>query len=175
MFFNQGEVNPFFMIGPGFYTHNNKIYVEKDKKVIQVFNQTGKQIASIDINKGYKKKPVTKDDKTRFINYFKNEPAFKSIYERIKRDIKYYKYFPGIYNFMLADKKLYVFRWNDGSDNREISIFDLNGKLIKTTKKKFYMKDLMIPYAFTIKDGIIYQLVENEDDEGKWDLFATTI
>ena len=37
------------------------------------------------------------------------------------------------------------------------------------------MKNLMTAYAYTIKNGIIYQLIENENNEGKWDLHATNI
>ena len=72
----MGEVNPFYMIGPFFYTCEDKIYVEKDKNIIQVFNKEGNLLSSIDTNIKYKKLLFTKKHKNNFLNYYKTEPAF---------------------------------------------------------------------------------------------------
>ncbi len=175
VFFNQGNVNPFLFHGPNFYTVNGKIYVEKDKNRILVFDKIGNQISSIDVNKGYRKVLVTDKDRSKFLNYFKTHPSFKELYGRVKRDIKLNKYLPGIKLFLFADNKFYLIRWTSSDSKQDIAVFDLNGKLIKKAQTTFLMKDMMIPYAFTISNDLLYQLIENKDEEGNWDLFATPI
>ena len=175
VFYNQGDVKPFYMYGPNFFTYDNKIYVEKNKDKILVYDQNGKKISSININQGYKKQLVRKKDEKRYLNYFKNNPAFKNIYMNIKRDIKYSKYFPGIRLFYIFDQKIYIIRWSDSKEETGIAVFDLKGKLLKETKVSFKMKSAMSSYAFTISNDVLYQLIENEDDETKWDLYATEI
>ena len=174
-FYNPGEVNPFLLYGPNFFTADDKIYVEKNKDEIQVFDQSGKHVSTIDINQGYKKKLVKNSDKNKYLNYFKNEPAFKSMYRNIKRDVNFFKYFPGIRLFELSGKRIYVIRWTGNNDKTDIGVYDLNGKLIRNIQVPFIMKDTMIPYAYTINNDILYQLIENEEDESKWDVFSTEI
>jgi hypothetical protein len=169
------EVLPFLIHGPAFYTCDNKMYIEKDKKVVLVYDQEGKNIASLDINQNYEKEKVTKEYKTRYLDYFKTEPALKELYEMIKRDIKFPKYFPGINFFNFADRKLYIIRWTGTKDKRKFAVFDLEGKFLKKALVPFYMKDTILPYAYAIGNGILYQLVENEDTDGKWDLYAADI
>jgi hypothetical protein len=93
----------------------------------------------------------------------------------IKRDIKFPKYFPGIKFFNFADRKLYIIRWTGTKDKQKFAVFDLEGKFLKKALVPFYMKDTILPYAYAIGNGILYQLVENKDTEGKWDLHAADI
>jgi hypothetical protein len=176
VFINIGrEVNPFLIHGPAFYTWDNKLYTEKEKDAVEVYDQDGKKIKTLDINQGYKKVAISEKDKKKYLDYFKTEPAFKPIYEEIKKVMKYPDHFPGIKLFYSADKKLYIFRWATQNNKQEIGIFDLNGKLLKNVQVPFYEKDAIFPYAFAIAENILYQLVEDENDEGKWNLFATEL
>lgn len=175
-FFTLGKaINPFTMSGPLFYVCDNKIYVEKDKSWISVFDINGKKISSIDINQGYKKTKVTQKDKTKYSNYFKTEPAFRDIYEVIKKNLKFPGYFPGIRYFYLAEKKIYIIRWDEEDGKSLFFVYDLGGKVLKKAWMPFFKKDVIKPYSYSIKNGILYQLVEDEENEGEWHLYATEI
>ncbi len=171
-FFCEGSVNPMLMAGPEYFVINNLVYVEEDKELIQVYDMDGKPTSTLDISKGYDKVKITQKDIDKYLDYFKTEPAFESLYPIIKRDSKFPKYFPPIKNFASADGKLYIIRWTGTMGTREIAEFDVKGNLLKKARIPFFMKDPFIAYAYSFNGGKIYQLVENENDEGKWDLLV---
>ncbi len=168
-------MNPLYMAGPAYYVVDDKAYIEKDKDSIYVFDKDGENVSTLDINRGYKKVKLTSNDRTKFLDYFKTSPNFKKSYPIIKRDIQFLDYFPGIKYFYIFDKKIYILRWTKDTLKQEIAVFDLNGKLLKNTVAPCHMKDLIGFYPYTISDGKFYQLVENEEKEGHWDMHVTQL
>ena len=166
---------PLHLVGPLFYVCNEKIFIEKDKDSVSLFENNGKFLYSLDINKGYKKVKLTPADEKKYLDYYKKEPAFKQYFEIIRMLIKFPEYFPGIRFFHVEDQKIYIIRWTGKEDKSEIDVFDLKGKLLKKALVPFFEKDAMMPYAYSINHGRLYQLVENEDNEEKWDFYVTEI
>ncbi len=174
--FSMGtEVNPFFLPGPQFYVFNNRIYVEKDKDAIAVFDQSGSLLKTLDINQHYDKPRVTAEEKEKWLEFFKGEPAFKDLLPGIKRDLKLPDYFPGIRFFFAPDRELCIFRWTGEPGKLEVDIFDLDGHFIQKSQMPIFMKNIIAPEAIAISDRKIYQLVENEETEGQWDLHVMEI
>ena len=75
------------------------------------------------------------------------------------------KYFPAIQNIITADNCVYVITWGSKNGHTECLIFDLEWKL----KKKVYIalikgsEDIFNPWPYTIHQGKLYQLMENEE------------
>ena len=55
-----------------------------------------------------------------------------------------------------------------------MKILDLRGKLLKTVMLEIAEQNPEHFFPYCISQGILYQLVENEDSEN-WELFATEI
>jgi hypothetical protein len=64
--------------------------------------------------------------------------------------------------------------WPTGKELTKTLIFDLKGKLIKTVSLPLKDMDVKSIYPFTIKNGKLYQLVEDFDSEN-WYLHVTSI
>lgn len=163
--------------GPFFYVCDSKIFIEKKKDSISVFDNTGKFLYSIDINKGYEKPDFTSADKQKFMDYIDKEPALKKFTALdVKQNISFPGEYPGMRFFNVDDKekKIYVIRWKEKDGKSDIWVFDLKGNFVKRAWVRFFEKDPIIPYAYSIYSGKLYQLVEDAETE-KWDLYITKI
>lgn len=169
------ELNPYHFSGPFFYVVADRIFVEYEKDEVRVYDQAGKQIRSIDINQGYRKAAVSARDQEDFHNYLKTEPAWKDHYHNFKPLIKFPDFKPGIKYFYLADGTIYIIRWTGDGDSRDLALFDLKGKLKKNTRAPLVMKDAMMPYPLAFHQGALYQLIEDPEEEGKWQLHKTSL
>jgi hypothetical protein len=89
--------------------------------------------------------------------------------------------------FIVADEKIYVLTYKKEKEKSEFVILDLKGKLLKKVFLPFNQSDEWFHYSlakatsqasphatFTIKNGKLYQLIENEDKE-IWELHITNI
>lgn len=161
-------------IGPLFYVCDNKIFIEKEKNSISVFDNKGKFLYSIDINKGYKKLEFTTEDEKKYLDYLEHDRIARNFFSDAKKIIKFPKKFPGIRFFHIEAEKIYIIRWKAKNGKSDIWVFDLKGNFLKRVWMTFFEKDAMLPYAYSINNGKLYQLVENEDTE-KWELHITEI
>ncbi len=151
---------------------DNKIFVKEVNDIFHCFNADGKKIKSIEPEIG--KIKVTDEDKKEYVNYYKNHPKRKIIYQMYKNRITFPEYFPAIRFFRVADKNLYVISYAKKDDKSGCQVLDLDGNLIKKVFLPIIFSDLIKTYPFTIKNGRLYQLVENIDEE-TWELHVTTI
>lgn len=172
----QQYINLLEAFGPFFYICENKIFIEKNKDSISVFDNKGKFLYSIDVNKGYKKPEFTGEDKKKFIDFVQSEPAFKKLIELvIKKSPEFPGNYPGIRFFNVEDKKIYVIRWKEKNGKSDIWVFDLKGNFLKRAWVKFFEKNPIIPYAYSIHKGKLYQLVEDKENEEQWNLYVSEI
>jgi hypothetical protein len=137
---------------------------------IDALDQNGKKLFSI--NQTYKRRKFTETDKKNFIEFFKK--TTKQQYEMLKDRIVFPKYYPEIAYFLIADKKLFVVTWHRKEDQAEFIIFDLKGKLVKQLYLPFQIQDGIRGYPWAIKNGKLYQLIENPDSE-EWELHVHKI
>ena len=158
-----GGYNP--LEGPQVYTaHKGKLYVCWEPGFsVKVFDSSGNLVDTI--TRGYNKKEVTEEQKKKIDNALKNNPRTKELYPYLK-PMKFSEYFPAINNLEVTDGKLYVIGRQDFNDPAQCYIFDLSGKFLKQTKLDLTIYDGRLVYPYCIKGGKVYQLVEDDDEEG---------
>lgn len=149
-----------------FNIHDNKIFlVGSDEFVIDVFDHTGEKLYSITQEyERIKFDPKIEEQARESIK--RQNPAQ---YEFIKNKLNFPDYFTAISFFFIDNNKLYVGTFNLQRDKLEFYIFDLKGKLLKKQFVTFaFIEGTLQPYPLNFKNGKLYQLIENEDEE--WEL-----
>ncbi len=159
-------------VSEGCVVCDNKIYIRKVNGLIHCFDAEGKQINTIDPK--IQRVKVTDEDKKRYLNYYKNHKKMSFVYHMHKDRIEFPEYFPAIKSLCGTDKNLYVITYNKKNEKLECLALDPDGKLLKKTMLPIRFSDILSTYPFIIKNGKLYQLVENEDEE-TWELHVTTI
>ena len=157
-----------------FITYEDRVYVTwgKDDK-IKVFDNTGKRAAEIPVKT--EKQKLTEDYKEKVANHFKNDKSLpRPIYERFYKNMVFPEFFPSIRDMRIDDGKIYVVTYQKEKQLTKTLIFDLKGKLVKTVSLSLIEMDVKSIYPFTIKNGKLYQLVEDFESEN-WYLHITTI
>lgn len=169
-FFQQGrKLNPLRTWGAWFRLYKDQIFITGEREgYVLIFDYNG------DIKKelkcGLKKLKVRGSDIKRYHDYFRTDPQTKNFYEAVKAQFKFPSTFPVIRGMDVVDDKLYVNGYQNPDGKTEFAVYDLKGNLLKS---KVYLR---IPeatardlYPYTIKDGKIYQLVDDVDEE-IWEL-----
>jgi hypothetical protein len=172
---NQGAAIRVYFNSLAFKTYNQKIFVTgREGFVIDAYDNKGKPLFSI--NRDYKKRKITDEEKQNVLGWFKSDPRYNEAqYQHIKANIKFPEYFPAIDEIVIKDDKIYVRTHNTEGDNYEFVIFDTNSGKYLETRRIFLIRDNpMYPYHYDIANGFVYQIVEDMDEE-KWILHATKI
>jgi len=152
-----------------FSIYQNKIFFLLRKNGdIKVFDHLGNKLFSF--NYDYERIPVTSEDKKEIIKFFRNHPEYGTVYEtRLKPVMK----FPDVYSaarvLTVTDDKIYVLTYKRKEGKTEFIIFDIEGNFLKKSMVPFKNENIRQHYPFTINNGLLYQLVENIDDE-QWEL-----
>jgi hypothetical protein len=149
------------------------MFYRGDDQKIYAFDENGKQIYSI--TPEYEKVKFTEELKNRYINFSKNDYRYKYVYEQDKHRIKWPEYFPLIRDLQVANKKIYIITFKSINDKKECYIYDsANGEFIKKAFLPLAEKNVQELYPYTLKNGKVYQLVENLDEE-EWELHVIDI
>jgi len=157
---------------PFLYVDDNKIFVDDENGDIHVFNENGKEEKIVKYD--YEKLAVKKADIDRYMDYFQSHPVYKRLIGKDKDKIKFPEYFPFIRSYHIADAKLYILTYRVTDEKKEFFIFDMNGKLIKQIFLPLREIDPLNLSPYSIKNGKLYQLLENEKTE-KWELYVNEI
>jgi hypothetical protein len=149
------------------------MFYRGDDQKIYAFDENGKQIYSI--TPEYEKVKFTGEWEKKYINFLKTDPRYKYVYQQDKNRIKFPGYFPPIRDLLAADKRIYVITFYSKEDKKECYIYDsAEGKFIKKAFIPLAEKNVQELYPYTIKNGKVYQLMENLDEE-KWELHVNDI
>ena len=152
---------------------DSKMFYRGDDQKIYAFDENGNQIYSI--TPQYEKVKFTEELKKKYINFSENDYRYKYVYQQDKNRIKWPEYFPLIRDLQVANKKIYIITFNSINDKKECYIYDsANGKFIKKAFLPLVEQNVQELYPYTIKNGKVYQLVENLDEE-KWELHVVDI
>lgn len=151
----------------GISVYDDKVFIADTQKgfFIIVFDQNGdqlytikKDIESMKVTEAYKKK-VTNGLKLRLGEIFNN----------VKNRLGFYEYFPPMKDFLISDGKIYVQTYKEKDNKHEFIILDLKGNIIK---KLFFPLKSVKDYKsvgevdlYAIKNGKVYELIENLDRE----------
>ncbi len=135
---------------------------------INVYDSNGEYLYAI--KQEYKKLKISEDTQKTVINYLKTSPATKNVFQYMQ-PIIFPEYLPAIRHFMVTDKKVYVLTFKRQGNESEFYIFDLKGQSLNHVFLPLKEQTPLIYFPYYIKDGKLYQLVENEEEE--WELYVT--
>jgi hypothetical protein len=154
-----------------YQVHDHKIFVTgAEGFVIDVLDHTGNKLHSI--TQEYDRVKFNPKIEELFRDGLKKRNPQQ--YDFLKNRLEFPDYFPEILNFFIDVNKIYVATWKWEKDKIEFFIFDLKGKLLKHQFISFALQeDGMTPYPPAIKDGKLYQLIENEEED--WELHVSKI
>jgi hypothetical protein len=163
----------FPVASPLFEIKNNHIFVGGEEAFnIRIFNADGKQLSAI--TRECKKIKVTEEYKNGVFEAFKRNPRTKGMIDYLKKLIKFKEYFPAMQLFLIDNDKIYIPTYRKQKEDYELIICNTDGKFIKQVYFPLKYSDVLQPYPYTIKNGILYQLIENEEKE-LWELHAIEI
>jgi hypothetical protein len=155
-----------------FATYKDKLFVAYEEDfIIRVFDTSGKELYSI--TQEYKRRKVTEADRRAATKFVKTNPRFHAI-RPILLPLHFPQDFPALKNMIVNDDKVYAITEKNENDETQCYIFDLKGKLLGKKVVDILNKDEFDIFAYTIKNGKIYQLVEEEDEED-WNLIVSEI
>ncbi len=167
------NINPVTLMKPLLCcVSEGKLLIGEKDGIIYVFDGNGRPLYSI--RPEYKPIPFSREHQRKFELDFKTHPRFNSLYEVVKKQLKYPKYFPLMRYFHVADQKVYVRTYREVKGESEFFIFTIEGKILKRVMLPVKEKDALESYPYTIQNGKFYQLVENDQTE-EWELHKTDI
>ncbi|MFC2140951.1 hypothetical protein ACFLQP_01460 [Acidobacteriota bacterium] len=167
------DINPLTLMKPLlFCVLGGKLLIGGKDGFIYVFDGNGNPLYSI--RPGYEPVPFSREQQRKFELDFKTHPRFNSLYEVVKKQLKYPEYFPLMRYFHTADQKVYIRTYREVKGESEFFIFTIEGKLLKRVMLPVKEKDALESYPYTIENGKFYQLVENEQTE-EWELHKVDI
>ena len=167
------DINPLTLMKPLlFYVCGGKLLVGGKDGVIYIFDHNGHPLYTI--RPQYEPVPFTGEQQRKFELDFKTHPRFNSLYEVVKKQLKYPGYFPLMRDFHAVDNKVYIRTYREVNGENEFLIFSIEGKLLKRLMLPVKEKDALESYPYTIENGKFYQLVDNDQTE-EWELHIVDI
>lgn len=138
---------------------------------IDVYDINGNALKPV--KRKYEKQKIAPGDKAGILNAYKEIPLYKQFWEQIKSGVVIPDYYPEYKTFLVSGKKVYVQTFKKKDGKTEFLVFGFDGKYLKTIFLPLAYQDIVTPFMYTIDNGKLYQLVENEDEE--WELKITGI
>lgn len=172
-FFQRGRME-FPIATPVFYVSDNKIITPgpQDKFAINIWDAHGKQLAAI--NREYKRLKVTEEYKEETHEFFRTNPQTRRSYEMIKKQLTFAEEFPAIGIYFVDNQKVYIRTYLKEDEKYEFFIYDFEGKFLKRLFLPMAYQNGGQPCPTEIRDNMLYQVIENIDEE-KWELHAVKI
>jgi len=153
------------------YVDNKYIYVVSGIDfLIEVFDLKGNPVLKIH-KKDYEPLKISEEDKKEAHAHLK---IALSSYPRIKDHFKFPKNFLAIKNIVFDHVLLYVTTYHRKDDGLECFVFNQRGKFLKKIFLPLVKENIFREYPYDIYKGKIYQLVENNSEDG-WDLLIRKI
>lgn len=171
-YFQANKSMNIIMLGGGntrravYSVFNNTLFVEGETDIIHVFDENGQKVRDIKLD--YEKLKIPENRKAEIMD----DIHALFIGPVVRKLIKDKGYFPASFPariFNTTDDRIYIPTYRKSEGKNEFMIFNTQGKLLKKVYVPFSDKSLLLPYPYTVKDGKLYQLVENEDSE-EWEL-----
>jgi len=144
----------------------------EDDASIDIFDSELNKILSIRLDRERRK--VDAEFKDKLIRFYKTSPETRELYETHLKPLIFPDYFPVIADFFVDNGTVYVMTWKKEKGASEFYIYDMNGKFKKRLLIPFQYETELNPYPGIIKNGKLYQLVENENKEA-WELHVSKI
>ncbi len=162
----------------GIYVHDNKIFAVDSAKgfYIDVYDLAGKPLYRIN----HKMEPVELTDAHEKAEMDELKITNKRVYDILQqRGYAFYDNFPALRHICFSGDKIYAFTYREKEGKREIVEMDLKGKILKKVYHRIHLfkargSSLFENILYTVSDGKLYQMVENEAEE-QWELHVTEL
>lgn len=153
-----------------FDTYGDKLFIAWERDfIIRVFDADGNPL--FNITRDFEKVAVTENHKQQLINFFKTSPRYRRIFEMLQIKLIFPESFAAVLDFRVTDGKVYAITFKKDKAGFETFIYDVNGKFLKKVSLPMSQTETFTPQPYSIKNGIFYQLAEN-DEEG-WELHVS--
>lgn len=168
-------INPTDIRICSYYVYDDKIFIDKEGGIIDVYDKEGKKLYAID--PGIERVKITEEYRKKYMNFWKSNHVLRAEYNSLKDRFKFPDYFSAIRDFQIIDGKIYILTYKEagpgpqpiGQPGRnEMLIYSLEGKLLKKALVPLTDVAILLPQMYnfyTIKNGKVYTLVENSDSE----------
>lgn len=161
-------------MGIRFSVWDNKIFFEGEDGEngnIYVYDFNGQQIDTLHLE--FEKLKVTKEHKQAVEDYYKLRRSRLLAIAKARRLLYWPDFFPAVHYQRIVDKKIYVIPYKKKQGKSQLFIFNLKGELLKQVDFPVVEETMFSFYPNTIKNGKLYQLLENQDED--WELHVHEI
>jgi hypothetical protein len=150
-----------------FRVHRDTIFVADKENTIYVYNKKG--IKQYEINMSFRRDRITPEVREHYLKYYReDEPYWRERWERLKDWFQFSDYLPVVQYFHVKDGRIYILSHREKDGHPLFYVMDLKGNLIKETYLPLKRGDRRVfnIHPYDINRGILYQIVESEDDDG---------
>ncbi|UCH97773.1 MAG: hypothetical protein JSV88_13220, partial [Candidatus Aminicenantes bacterium] len=161
-------------LGIRFSVCDNKIFIEGEDGEngnIYVYDNNGQQIDTLHLE--FEKLKVTQEHKQAVEDYYVLKRSRLLAIVKARGWLYWPDFFPAVHYQMVVDNKIYVIPYKKKQGKNQLFIFNLKGELLKQVDVPIVEETIFSFYPNTIKNGKLYQLLENENEE--WELYVHEI
>jgi len=157
-----------------FATFEDRIFIQSAEEfTITVLDNQGKMLYEVK-KTDYDRLKFTDDFKNELWETLEKDPRQRAFVPVLKQRAQFPSHLPAIAAMIVADDFLYTITWKHDQGRFECFVFDAgSGREIKKTLIPFERPSPLAAYPSDVKNGILYQLVENQDEE--WELTAVKL
>lgn len=159
----------FFTVG------ENKIFSVKESEFqVGIYDTCGKEVASI--SREYKRIKFSPEHKEEILKYLKSQVHSDDAYQRMIKILIFPDFLPAISNIIVSDSKIYIDTFAVDKGKSEVFVYTASGEFIE----RFFLshtpvyEGYLFFYDYNIKDGKLYQLIENENTDC-WELHISAL
>lgn len=169
---SRAEEN-YYMLKRGLYdfkVYKDLVFISypEGKFLIDCFDEKGTLKFSIK-NEKFKRRAVTEEEKQESLERFSRNLGRNYPIDRLKKVFEFAKYWAAVSNFFIDNDIVYVVNNNRSQGKHLLFLYDISGKFIKEV-----VLPALATGKYTIKNGNLYQLFEDEEAE-EWQLHVTKI
>ena len=160
--------------GIRFFVWDNKIFIEGEDGetgTIYVYNNSGQKIDTL--HHEFEKLKVTTEHKQAVEDYYVFRRRRLLAIVKARGWLHWPDFFPAVHYLSIVDNKIYVIPYKKKQGKHQLFIFNLKGELLKQVEVPMAAETMFSFYPNTIKNGKLYQLLENENEE--WELHVHEI
>ncbi len=155
-----------------FLSHRGKIIIPgKDNRSLDILDHE----LNFDFTLIPDIRPVRVPESFKFelLHYLKTSAETKNAYPLIK-PVRFPDHFPAVQSFYANSGKIYIMTWDKSKTGNLFLTYTMDGKLISEIFLPVRHETATQPYPMTIKNGKLYQLVENTEAE-EWELITISV
>lgn len=171
--FQQGrpfDPTDYDLAGGEFDAHYDRVFVlERRTGRIGIYSYEGKQIKAFTHN--FYSRPVSVEDRRQIMAGLKSSPQFRNMAGNLDTLVEFPSHFPRTWTMIAANHQIHILTFENRDGRHAFESFDFDGNHIGKFWVEMSLQNPREPFPFTIENRVLYQLVENEDDDS-WCLMA---